>query len=495
MKCTRRHLCLLMALLLCVGMLAGCGKEPAADSSSDVSEPDSVATTTSTTAGGIGETGEAGETTTTGTGSAATTTATKAPVTTKAPTTKAPTTQGSTDTGSSNGSIRIGGFCGVDPNFADKQHIKEIAEAGIDYIYIESGFHPMVLKKIGEWCDQYGVEWMLTDDKLYGFSSDFTKAAELTADYRKYDSFIGNFIRDEPGASQFDGLAKAVKDYKSKLPKYQAVINLLPAYATKAQIEADSYQSYVDQYVAKIPTDFVAVDIYPCTQMSDGTKTTWEGYAENLDIVATAARKSGREFWGFLQTTTWSNGHRLPDETDLRWQAYAHLAFGAVNLIHFTYRTPGDKGGEVFRPAMIDRNGNKTDTWYAAQKVNNEIHALSDVFMQYKNVGAFHHGYNSSVPYLQFANQYKGSAAIQSIDCAEPLLVGCFEKKAGKGGAAMLVNMSNLQDKESATVRFKTRDSGKVTVHMNGKSTVLTANGGVYQVTLPCGAGAFITVT
>lgn len=484
---------LLAAVTLAAGGCARGGESSLPEASSQPAESTAASTDSTTPSDTTG-----GETTGSESGDAGTTTRrTDSKTTTRGggkTTTAKPTTTTEAEKPGANGKIRIGGFCGVDPNFADKQHIREIAEAGFDYVMVEAGFHPMVLKKIGEWCKEYGLQWYFTDDKLYGHNAPFDKSGETVKTYKDYGGFAGNLIRDEPGASQFDALGKGVATYTKQVPGKQAIINLLPMYATNAALEASSYQDYINAYVKKVPTNYISVDIYPCTRMSDGTKTTWEGYAENLDIVATAARKSGREFWGFLQALTWSSGHREPDETDIRWQAYSHLAFGAVNLIYFTYRTPDDNGGEKFTPALIDRSGKKTDTWYAAQKVNKEINALSDVYMQYKSVGAYSHGYHSAVPYLRFDNQYTGAKAIQSIQCDSPLLVGCFEKKSGKGSGYMVVNMSDLQDKETASMKLSIPGAKTVTAHMGGKSVKLTASGGTYALRLGCGEGAFITV-
>ena len=503
MRGTSKGISRVLAALLAVAVLGaggGCaggetGSSLPAPSSGTSSSAASAAGTTGATTGSVFTTAD-GSTTSGGTAARRTTVTKKVTTannnTTKPATTKAPTTP--TPAPGANGKIRIGGFCGVDPLFADEQHIKEIADAGFDYVMVEAGFHPMVLEMIGEWCSEYGVEWYYTDDKLYGHNAPFDKSAETVATYKDFGGFIGNLIRDEPGADQFDALGKGVELYQKQLPDKQAVINLLPMYATSQQLKTDTYQEYIDAYVQKVPTDYISVDIYPCQRLSDGTKYTWEGYAENLSIVATAARSSGREFWGFIQALTWSSGHREPDETDIRWQFYSHLAFGAVNLIYFTYRTPDDNGGEAFTPALIDRSGKKTETWYAAQKVNKEINALSDVYMQYKNVGAYSHAYNSAVPYLQFTNQYTGKKAIQSIDCGDPLLIGCFEKKSGSGSAYMVVNMTDLKDEESVSPKLRIPGAKKVTAYAGGKSTVLTGSGDVYTLNLGCGEGAFITV-
>ncbi|MBE6904583.1 MAG: hypothetical protein E7480_08260 [Ruminococcaceae bacterium] len=392
--------------------------------------------------------------------------------------------------------LLIGAFCGIDPNYADEQHIKEAAEAGIHMLFIDAELrNAALLKMINQWCEKYGIKWLLTDPSLYGVGGHFNDIANITKNYASLSAFAGNIIRDEPGADQFDVLGNAISLYKKALPGKLGFINLLPTYANSTtQLNAPNYQSYVDQYVAKVPTDYICVDFYPCTRLSDDTKTTLAGYCDNLDIVSTAARKSGREFWSFIQTTTWSDGHRLPDETDIRWQMYTNLAFGATAMFHFTYSTPTGGGGESFKYAMIDKSGKKTDIYYAAQKVDAEFNAFSSVYMKYKSLGAFSHNSASASSYLTFKNQYKGFSTIKSVNCAEPLLIGCYESKTGSSKAFTVVNMSELSLNKSTTVTLELANAKKVTSYQGGKAKVLTGNAGKYTINLACGEGAFVTV-
>ena len=140
---------LLAAVTLAAGGCARGGESSLPEASSQPAESTAASTDSTTPSDTTG-----GETTGSESGDAGTTTRrTDSKTTTRGggkTTTAKPTTTTEAEKPGANGKIRIGGFCGVDPNFADKQHIREIAEAGFDYVMVEAGFHPMVLKKIGE---------------------------------------------------------------------------------------------------------------------------------------------------------------------------------------------------------------------------------------------------------------------------------------------------------------------------------------------------------
>jgi len=388
--------------------------------------------------------------------------------------------------------VKIGAFCGIDPQYVDERHIKEISDAGIEFIFVDSTIRDVeTISNIARWCLKYDIEWVLTDSNLYGVGPNYADADKITADYSSLPNFAGNMIYDEPGASKFSALGQAITSYKGLMNGKEAIINLLPNYATTEQLGTATYEQYINEYVAKVPTDFICVDFYPCTQDENKTKTTYEGYCENLNIVSSAARANNREFWGFIQTTTWSDGHRLPDETDLRWQMYTHLAFGASRMFHFTYTTPDAEGYTL--GAMLDERGEKTALWYAAQKVNAEIEALSDVYVNYKSLGAFAHNAGNK-DYLTMSKPYTEFDAISDIQCNESLLIGCFESAKNNSKAFTVVNMSDLANDTSATVSFKAQGAKTVTVYNNATATQLTAENGVYTLTLDSGAGAFVTV-
>ena len=131
--------------------------------------------------------------------------------------------------------------------------------------------------------------------------------------------------------------------------------------------------------------------------------------------------------------------------------------------------------------------------YFDSQRLMLGIKKLSDLYLTYRNVGAFN--INSSpltTPYLEMATPYKDFKTIKEIACNTPLLVGCFEKKEGEGSAFTLVNMQDFQTPGTARVRFKLE--GRVTLYRDGEPEELKATNGVYEVLLEQGDGVFVTV-
>jgi len=126
-----------------------------------------------------------------------------------------------------NKKCRIGAFCGIDKRYVDETHIKEVADAGIDFVFVESGFSREQIQFIGECCDKYNIDFLITDDKLYGPMGKYSESKEITSHYNGFKGFMGNFINDEPNAEQYDYLSKAIDAYKKSMPDKMAVINLI----------------------------------------------------------------------------------------------------------------------------------------------------------------------------------------------------------------------------------------------------------------------------
>jgi len=249
------------------------------------------------------------------------------------------------------------------------------------------------------------------------------------------------------------------------------------------------YRKHVEAYAQNIDTHYICVDIYPLK----GGNTLYNDYCKNMDVFASVCREYGRDFWLYIQTVGLSLDH-VPNERDLRWQCYTGLSFGVKTFIHFTYGSYNETSYPNWTPSMVKKDGTPTPTYYAAQKVNNELNAISDTYVQYKNLGAFNVNCTSSTPYLAFDNQYK-SDLITSIDSNRPILVGCFEKKEGEGKAFTVVNMANIYSVAKANVTFKLSQAQTVTAYIFGEPTILApdANGN-YTLSLENGQGVFITV-
>lgn len=387
--------------------------------------------------------------------------------------------------------IKIGAWYPVDLNYIDSRHINEIAKSGINLIFAGWGDETQK-KKILELCDNAGIDVLLSDKNLTADEPDETRYAAAVANYSGHKTFAGNMFADEPGAGAFPAIAERVKAYKKTVPQKIPYINLFPIYAPLSALGTESYEEYVERFAETVPVDYISVDIYPFSQPEDGIKHTMGTYFRNLDIIASACRRHGRSFWCFIQTMGFNVVMRPPTEAEMRYQVYACLSFGANGIFHFCYATP-PSGAERFDYAMIGKDGEKTHLWYSARAVDNELVALSGVYMQYKNIGTYLHLAGEVADGVDFDNQYDISdfGAIQSVESNEALLIGCF--KNGDRRAFTLLNASEVRRKASALVKLKL-DGRHITLYRRGLPETITPTDGIFTISLePCG-GVFVTV-
>ncbi|MBE6688579.1 MAG: hypothetical protein E7588_04780 [Ruminococcaceae bacterium] len=398
----------------------------------------------------------------------------------------------------------------------DEAHVKALAEAGIDILTINVDHIPT--DKREEFLDllaKYGIEAIAhadSTDKHFMGAHMFDKEKNDNLWFKDKPAFTTYMFVDEPGTVHYDELRKSVDDFRALHPGKRPYINLLPMYANARQLAggawmapieyfdtaAATYQEYVDQYVEKLDTDYICVDIYPCMREphpkypemfpAEYTPTYYKDYVKNIEIVANACRDSGRDFWVYIQTCSWGSWVREPNEAEIRWQAYTMLSFGAKTILYYIFATCTSHTGCAF-----DVRGDKTKIYFAIQRMAQGLHKLSDLYVSYKYVGAFNvNSTPEATPYLEMYNPYKEFKAITDLTCDTPLLVGCFEKKEGKGNAFTLVNQQDWKEPKGSVITFKAQ--GKVTLYYDGEPQELTPVNGVYTVKLEQGDGVFVTV-
>ena len=74
--------------------------------------------------------------------------------------------------------------------------------------------------------------------------------------------------------------------------------------------------------VEKVPSDFISVDEYPFFSIALLKGLAFRLCLHTYDVVASACRESGRDFWLYLQTQgNWFDGiYALPSYGQIRWQ-------------------------------------------------------------------------------------------------------------------------------------------------------------------------------
>ena len=411
--------------------------------------------------------------------------------------------------------IRIGAYIPFHPDRVDEEHVRLLAQAGVDLAVVYLDGIPDKQKELFGWMAKYGVEAALDYNgwsKFFHGARLYDETKKDTAWFADEPAFRAMSFVDEPGTEHFDELGKSVAQFRRDFPGKTAYINLMPMYANAVQLTGGSwksaieyyetpgttYRQYLEEYIAKVDTDYICADIYPCRREPDPAcpddfpavyrSTTYDNYIRAIEIVADACRASGRDFWCCLQSCSWSKDVREPSEAELRWQFFTLLSYGVKTFLYFVFACYSNHTG-----ACLNERGEKTKLFLASQRISAELKKLSATYMQYKNLGAFN--VNSSpetTPYLEMDHPCIGFTAIREIQADAPLLVGCFEKKDGCGKAFTLVNMQDFADPKPVNVKLAA--DGVLTIYRGGAPERLTPVNGVYAVTLEQGDGVFVTI-
>jgi hypothetical protein len=151
----------------------------------------------------------------------------------------------------------------------------------------------------------------------------------------KSQAVFGYYLRDEPGANDFPGLARWTQAYRVAAPKALTYINLFPNYASPEAMNVPTYTEYLDAFVQKVRPEFISYDHYAL--MDDGSLR--DGYFQNLEALRNAGQRHTLPFWNIVLSNSHFN-YAEPTEAGFRFQLYTTLAYGGKGISYFTYFAP-----------------------------------------------------------------------------------------------------------------------------------------------------------
>jgi hypothetical protein len=297
---------------------------------------------------------------------------------------------------------------------------------------------------------------------------------------------FGFHITDEPGASMFPVLAKAVAAVKKYAPGELAYINIYPNYATLgaknlSQMETDSYSEYLERFIREVKPQFISYDNYMVEysmDLQDSVKAA--AYYTNLMDVRALSLKYDLPFWNTVSSNQIRPTTTVPSPANLRFQAYTTLAAGGKGIKWYTYYSRGAYGY-----APIDKDDRKSQTWYYVKDVNREILAIAPILQGLKTAGVYFTAPPpvSSLPVLP-------GALIKSAESDTPLMIGEFE---GPQGAkyTMAVNLSLQKSVKVSLIPGNSGDKLQLISSADGSSSDLDVKEGFW---LTAGAGALIKI-
>jgi hypothetical protein len=179
-------------------------------------------------------------------------------------------------------------------------------------------------------CQAAGLKAIVSDGRVSGYdwrnvdaAAARKNVAELVAETGQHPAVYGYYLRDEPGADAFAGLATVAAIVRELAPGKWPYINLFPNYANSQQLGTTSYEEHLEKFVATCRPTQLSYDHYAL--MDDGSLRA--GYFLNLEQMRRAAKQHAHPFWSIVLTVAHFN-YREVTPADLRFEVFTTLAYG-----------------------------------------------------------------------------------------------------------------------------------------------------------------------
>ena len=384
------------------------------------------------------------------------------------------------------------------PNFITQERYDEIEESGINVIYglYEIANRPAIASAL-EYAEKSGIEYLARDNLDLDPEELELEEGDLHAITKSYDgasALKGWLVTDEPGARKFDRLARLKKLFQKDYPGKEFYINLFPTYANTSQLQASSYEEYIDQYIKTVQPEFVSFDHYSMMEDGYGNKKLTDDVLYNLEIVANKCKEAGIPMYTFVQAMSYDNATRVPNEAEVRHQVMTELAYGSRSIQYFCYWTPLEFG-DVGSPSMITKDGKRTDLYNHVKAVNAELKNLDEAYLDFSWVGAMPvkgSEVQGGVKQIEMCGLSLDKIdAISELSCTQNTLIGAFKNGEGRDGF-LISNFSDpsLLKKDVVSLRFNGADSALV-YHGQTKEVVELSSSN-FEITLDEGDGIFV---
>ncbi len=330
-------------------------------------------------------------------------------------------------------------------------------------------------------------------------------------DYIAYPSMTNRAVKgygiyDEPHPEHFDSLAVAVQrvyetDKRGAIP----FINLLPNWLVPINRFNMEYKDFVNLFVEKVNPAVMLSTHYPI--MCDGSDTP--GYYDNAEIFRQKALEHNIGLMGFVSLASFVNDvnlamcYRAASESDIYWQVYSMVAYGAQGIWYFNYRIRRtEKYGDGL---VINDTGEPNPNFYPyVRRVNNQLHNLAPILMRLQSVGVYH--LHTNVLDLPLGTTQYADQSVPSIESLEGdnFIVSHFRNQddlEDNASYVMLVNKRHGKDMASAelsaSVYFSVADAYGSVYQYNPETAeqqALSSEDGSYKITLNGGYGILLKI-
>ncbi len=400
--------------------------------------------------------------------------------------------------------LNIGAYT-LDEYARSEKHIKELSDAGIDYV-IGNLYDD---RKTLDLFEKYGIGAIVRDCVCGWWGGDGKRGAHekshpieyvdrVSQSFKDHNAIWGITSVDEPSALDFIHLNRITKRTEELFKNQFVYLNLYPNYATvaentedeaKSQLGTESYVKYIDLYCKNFDLDYICYDFY--VYAVNPAK-----YYENFYVVTEACRKHNKAMWIVLQVNS-NKPEVWLSLNNLRYQSWTSMAFGAQNIIWACY-TAGWWHNQV-----LDKSGNKTEQYDKLKKVNEEIRSIADEYIKYENVSTHFVGFRDNKRDLPSSITSVDALTVGSFKNVRTenqgaLVAGYMKGRNGADGEALMVCAGDDYmdiNPNNYNITFDVENNKRVELYSpSGKCTLKKLSDNSYSVNITSNDGVFITI-
>ncbi|MBP1996989.1 cohesin domain-containing protein [Paenibacillus eucommiae] len=244
--------------------------------------------------------------------------------------------------------------------------------------------------------------------------------------YKSNPALLGYNLVDEPFGDIFPKLKEVSDKIKAIDPDHMVYTNLYGVcdicmhYYTGADDPRGGFEDYVNGWLDTNP-DMISFDQYPYLGSGFNEKVHYQ----SLEYFRERSLLYNTDFWAYIQSMAYDYFDMVkPNESQMRFQIYSTLAYGAKGYVYFTYYTP-----DGMEDGLIKPDGTKNDTYEYAKKVNGEVLNLGSALLSLTSKDVYHTG---GVP--PFARALPSTYFWQPSGTGPemPMIVSRFENEDGR---------------------------------------------------------------
>lgn len=271
--------------------------------------------------------------------------------------------------------------------------------------------------------------------------------------YKNNPNFAGWEFSDEPQWKQLEDQSRRYSILKSMDPDNFILINLVGQLQPVFTDKCTSLGAYLDTIQSYFNFDVWSSDFYPIIIRDNKFNVDYLRWYRDLSAFSEKARQTGKPMWSYCESMAYtSSNNSRPAATVpyLSFEAFSALAYGAQGIVYWTYYQRPSTSYETYQSALVNLDGKRTKAWYAAQKVNLQIRALTPVFLGAKMIECRHCG---NVDIDGIYKKIGDFGPIQSLQAGDKGVLVSHLKNSGKD--YILIVNHDVEQKQKINLLFK----------------------------------------